>query len=154
MNLEENKNIYTKYLILSFIIFLALFILHFPKCHAKTKSKNINQAASQEVETDYEATKKTSSSILGHGKGAFKFGSGWFLGANFNWTKGTYRKIKEWTNAAIGFIISGIVFIVELIFNVLYRWILGATIILYSLVVLLVGILFVPVAWIWDKVFG
>lgn len=154
MNLEVNKNIYTKYLILSSITLLTLFILQFPKCHAKTKSENIKQAASQEAETDYEATKKTGSLILGHGKDAFKFGSGWFLGANFNWTKGTYRKIKEWTNAAIGFIISGVVSIVELIFNVLFRWIIGATIILYSLVVLLIGIFFVPVAWIWDKVFG
>jgi hypothetical protein len=153
MKIIVNMKTYRKFIIL-ISFFMITLLTQSVLCNAKTKNDNIKQTISTDTQTNYNASKKTSLAIFNHGKSAFKLGGSWFLGANFSWTRGTFGSIKNWSNEAIGFIVSAPICVVEMLYNVVYRWVIGVLILIYSFAMMFFGIVFVPAVWIWNNIFG
>lgn len=147
------------FILIVFILGISFFCLStlYPKdtfCENPSEKESYeNPIHSKAEKDDFEASKKTSVNLLKHGWNSIKFGANWF-NANYEWTKDTYQSLKNSVNEAIAFIISAIVFIAEFAYNLFYRYIIGFGIMLYGAVMVIIGLVFVPIAFIWDLIFG
>lgn len=93
--------------------------------------------------------------MLSHGHSAccYALDEQWKPYFNFNWTKSTYRSVKESTNEIFAFILSAIIAIVELIiFAALLLFI--TVILMYGAIVMIIGIVVGIVIVVWNFIFG
>lgn len=147
------------------LLCLLTFVLVIANCYvsanAATWKENPNSLKGQ-VSGGKESSRKqmddgsaeiSSLVVLKMGSDTFKFGVSCFSGCNFNWTKGAYGSVTDSTHQTLGFLVSLFPFVIEMIIN-LVLGVVGGFIIVFSFVLMLVGIILVPLIFVWNLLFG